>query len=343
MAKKKKKKIKKKTTQKAPAYPLATYIDDIQKQYEPIIKEVTSRKKILDETAARIIEARKSQKSIMESASRPLASAIAARQEILDRYNNIIGVNQFSEDIDKESEEFVDELIELRKFIPIELNPTTQDYINKLLDNMGANSNFYNNAVLNLSHFYIFCLHSLMVKVYRNAERFKHLQYLKEITKKPEKCELNLKNLGHSIFNRIEPEAVIFLFYYLGIDSHSHIFQCNNDIFDARHEIAHFNEKVFSYDKYQDVRNLIESNLKELFQKAYKYMKESLCAEIIEYNNAGSLDDQSYDAIFEEINQRYYITHFDYELLADRLTSRRPKTNYYILKYAIEQLGIEKQ
>lgn len=314
MAKKKEEKNKKKASNSNPAQPIIDQVNYAQKQYKTFINSANHIKNLTKQITAPI-----------------------------DQYKKIFNVIPVEKSEYIEADNIEDDLYELKKFIPIELNPTTQDYIDKLLDNMGANSNFFNNAVLNLSHFYIFCLHGLLVKIYRNTERFKHLQYLKEITKKPVNCELNLKDFEHNIFNRIEPEAIVFLFYYLEIDSHSHIFQRNTDIFNARHEIAHFNEKIFSYDKYQEVRTLIESNLSELFHKAYKYMKESLCAEIIEYNNSGSLDNQSYEAVFEEINQRYYITYFDYEMLANRLTSHKPKTNYYILKYVVEQLGIEKQ
>ena len=181
----------------------------------------------------------------------------------------------------------------------------------------------------------------MMIKVYRHEKRFEHLKYLKEITKKPENNDLNLETFEHSIFNGIEREAIIFLFHYLNINSHSHIFQRNKDIFDSRNEIAHFNEQVFSYDRYEDVRSSVENNLRELSCKAYKHTKESLFTGISDYTKKRLLDDENYITVFEEINQRHYITYYDYEMLANRLTSQKPKTNYYTLKYATEQLGIE--
>ena len=335
----------KKTTPKASVEKLAEHAQRLQSQQEAMITSTAN--KLLEPYNNATKAVRKISEQIIDPVKREQNSynQMIERLIELSRPEQLIRMGEIRGYISKERESTAEDLYELKKFIPIELNPVTQNYIDKLLDNMGANSDFYNNAVLNLSHFYIFCLHCLMIKVYRHEERFKHLQYLKEIakefTRKFEITNSDLKSLDHSVFNGIEREAIVFLFHYLGIDSHSHIFQRNNDIFGARNEIAHFNEKVFSVDRYQEVRSSIENNLIELFQKSYKHLKESLFAEISAYYKGGSLDNESYPAIFEEINQQYYVTYCDYEMLASRLTSQKPKTNYYILKYANEQLGIE--
>jgi len=127
----------------------------------------------------------------------------------------------------------------------------------------------------------------------------------------------------------------------IGIDKDSHLYSKNKRIFDLRNDIAHFNEQILGLDRYEEIRFDIQSNLAELSKKAYKFTKESLFKEIRTYMKAGSLDDESYVAVFEEINQQYYVTYNDYEMLASRLSSLKPKTNYYTLKYATEQLGIE--
>ena len=355
MAKEPKKETEKKKPKKSSAANLIEYIQKVQSEKEAMLK---SAEKVLaplksaeaiQKIAAQLTTPAKTAEAI-QNATNQVADALQEakdRQEAARRFialyerDKLLGIQPPAEPPSRPNESTDDDLYDLKKFIPIELNPTTQNYIDKLLDNMGANSNFYNNAVLNLSHFYIFCLHCLMIKLYRDEERFKHLQYLKEIIKKPEHCDLDLEDFEHSVFNGIEREAMRFLFYYLAIDSHSHIFQRNKDIFDARNEIAHFNEQVFSCDRYQDVKTSIESNLSELSQKAYKHTKETLFAEIKAYVKTGSLDDENYATVLEEINQQYYITGYDYEMLTSRLTSHKPKPNYYILKYASDQLGMD--
>ena len=179
MAKKTKKKLKKKTRPTHSAQVLLEHAKRARKQYEPIIKMAEAKQKMLEQIAAPLKAATKAQMIAMQSALEPLRNAAAVRQRMVEQMSGIIPTSK-SELLGDETA--TDNLYELKKFIPIELNPSTQNYIDKLLDNMGTNSDFYNNAVLNLSHFYIFCIHCMLVKAYKHEERVELLGYLKKTT-----------------------------------------------------------------------------------------------------------------------------------------------------------------
>ncbi|OGI06915.1 MAG: hypothetical protein A2Y40_10215 [Candidatus Margulisbacteria bacterium GWF2_35_9] len=243
--------------------------------------------------------------------------------------------------------ETIDNIYELQKFMPIILEPTTQSYISKLLANMGAKSDFYNNAILNLSHYYIFCVHCMLVKIYKHVERIEFLDFIKKTADYFDKHKIDLEKLQHYAFNMIERDAIKFLFHMLKIDSTSDIYRDNTEIFNLRNEIAHFNEKVISAEQHEKILNHIVKNLTKLSEKMYPFVKDSLFVEINSLLKKALVDDSNYSAYLEEINRKFYITPYDYEILyknigqSTNLRKDKKKPNYYILKYATEYLSIE--
>ena len=240
----------------------------------------------------------------------------------------------------------IEEVNDLYNYIPIKMANQTSDYITALLDNMVANNDFYNNAVMNITQCYVFCIHSLLVKLYKNEDNVSLLKYLKNsgcYFNKDKDIEGNnvqhieADNLNHYLFNKIERDAVRLLFHLLGVDKGSDIFQNNNIIFDCRNDMAHFNERIIRYDRFIEVINLISDNLKRLHEKAYKYTKEKIISEI----KKTDIDEANYVIVVDTINLNHYVTTYDYMLLDSRLKSITPKTNYYIKKYASEILGLD--
>lgn len=240
--------------------------------------------------------------------------------------------------------------IELWDFLPLNQK---HEYAVQLLNNcvVRRDSEFYNNSVLNICHFYTYTLHCLLCKLYLlEDENIQLLQYIqvtnrvfngKDDNRKFPK--ITSKDVQQTLFNAIEKDAIYYFFHLLNIDQDNQIFKRHIDIFNDRNTVAHLNYSFYSRDKFNTLLQNIQINLKELSKKMYLKMKKKITSELYELEKRKLISEDDYLPQIESINQQYYLNLFDYKLIMQNKVIEEPlKQNYkkYLKLYINEHLQL---
>lgn len=243
------------------------------------------------------------------------------------------------------------DLEELKGYLPLNMK---NSYFEVVFENLLIieESNFYNNAVINLTHFYNYILHCFLVQIYHTSENRVLLKYLQKTTSslnsKDNSRKINLEDyFDTSTFSNVEKDAINYFFHILNFCENSHLYQRNQAIYDLRNSAAHLNMDIINRNRFDEFAEKIQSNLKELLEKTYKNTKELLFKELKENIKNGLLiDDTDRLTIFEEINSNYCISLNFYKLFFkyNKFESVQPNTPLYYIKDFIENdLRLEKE
>ncbi|WP_413854053.1 hypothetical protein [Candidatus Ruminimicrobium bovinum] len=242
------------------------------------------------------------------------------------------------------------ELDELKSFLPLNIrNP----YFLVMFENMllVENSDFYNNAIINITHFYNFILHCFLFQIYYVDENLELLKYLQKTTgilnSKDGSKKIDIsKDFDIAYFSNIEKDAINYFLHIFKLDKSSHLCQKNQEIFDLRNSAAHLNMDIINHNRFEYFIAKVQENIEEIFEKVYKYTKKIIITELAKAIKKKRIDESSYVQIFEEINRNYYISINFYKLFFKNNKIDNPKTNspnYYIKKYIKEYLQLEEK
>lgn len=243
------------------------------------------------------------------------------------------------------------DLEDLKNYLPLNMK---NSYFQIMFENLliVEESNFYNSAVINLTHFYNYILHCFLVQIYHLEENRELLKYLQKTTNVLNSRDNNRRiNLEESFdtksFSNIEKDSINYFFHILNLCENSHLCQKNQAIFDLRNSAAHLNMDIINRSRFDDFVDKIQYNLKELLNKTYKTTKELIIKELRENIKSELLsDDSDRLAIFEEINSTYCISQNFYKLFLkyNKFENVQPNTPLYYIKNFIEKdLGMERE
>lgn len=243
-----------------------------------------------------------------------------------------------------------EDLVELYDFLPLNQK---HEYAIQLLNNciVQKDTEFYNNSVLNICHFYTYALHCLLCKLYLlEDESIQLLQYIQVTTRvfdgrdsSRKFSKITSKEIEQTLFNAIEKDAICYFFHLLDIDRDNQVFKRHTDIFDDRNAVAHLNYSLYSRDKFDQLLENIRTNLQELSKKMYSKVKKKITKELYDLNKRKLLSEEDYLAQFESLNQQYYLNLYDYKLMVQNKLIKEPlKQNYktYLKLYIKEYLQL---
>ena len=239
---------------------------------------------------------------------------------------------------------------ELKEYLPLNMR---NSYFEIMFENLLLieETEFYNNAVINLTHFYNFVLHCFLLQVYYSEENRVLLKYLQKTT-----GSLNSRDNGKiinleesfdlNIFCNVEKDSIKYFFHILGFSENSHLCQKNQAIFDLRNSAAHLNMDIINKNRFDDFINKIQYNFDALLEKTYKNTKALIFKDLKEAINEERIDEYLYPQIFEEINNVYNVSIKFYKLFLkynnfENVTDNAPL--YYMKKYILETLSLEKE
>ncbi len=250
-------------------------------------------------------------------------------------------------------------IIEIKKFLPIITDDNVIPYFEKMFQNLCIieGSEFYNNAILNLTHFYNYLIRAYLVRLYNSCDdNILLLKYLQTT----ESC-LNptYSNSGEndniyidtksdiSTFKAKERRAIRYFFHILNIDENSCIFKYNEKIFKKRNNVAHLQYSNITKEEFDEFSQNILLGLTNIVIKLIPTTKQIIIANIENYKNQDLISDEIYDIqnVIEEINKEYYISEMDYYLINKQdgsIKSASKNSNlYFVKRYCNEVLGIE--
>lgn len=239
-------------------------------------------------------------------------------------------------------------LSELKEYLPLNMR---NSYFEIMFENLllVEETEFYNNAIVNLTHFYNFVLHCLLLQVYFSEENRVLLKYLQKTTGSLNSRDndkiINLEErFDLKTFCNIEKDSIKYFFHILGFCENSHLCQKNQTIFDLRNSAAHLNMDIINKNRFDDFISKIQYNLEALLKKTYKYTKDLIFKELKEAIKENRIDDFLYPQIFEEINPIYCVSLKFYKLFFKYNTFQNVQNNsplYYMQKYLQEVLSLE--
>lgn len=243
-----------------------------------------------------------------------------------------------------------DDLSELKEYLPLNMkNP----YFNIMFENLLFidDTGFYNNAVINLTHFYNYILHCFLVQIYYSEENRNLLKYLQHTTgslnSRDNQKQIKLdEQFDANSFSNVEKNTINYFFHIFNLCSNSHLCKNNNEIFDLRNSAAHLNMDIINENRFNSFIEKIKDNLNKLLNKTYKYSKKLLEQELSEAIKEGRIDEGSYPEIIEDINYMYGLSQNFYKLILHHNKFEHVKINspqYYEQKYIEEVLGIERE
>ena len=243
------------------------------------------------------------------------------------------------------------ELEDLKGYLPLNMK---NSYFRIMFENLIVveKSDFYNNAVINLTHFYNYILHCFLVQIYYSEENRELLKYLQKTTgslnSRDNNKKINLEErFDTSSFFNIEKDAINYFFHIFNFCENSHLCQKNQAIFDLRNSAAHLNMDIINHSRFNDFVAKIQYNLNELLKKTYKTTKELIFRELKEnIKNGLLLDDMDRLSVFEEINSLYCVSLNFYKLFLrqNRFENMQQNTPlYHIKKYIEEDLNLERE
>ena len=130
-----------------------------------------------------------------------------------------------------------EDISELWDFLPLDAEIS---YPNFLLQNciIRKDTEFYNNATLNICHFYNYILHTYLCRLYlandNNIELLKYIQLTKNVFSKKDGSRKDIiiccENINLNLFTEIEKEAINYFYHILN--------------FDKSHQIGSFKPKL---------------------------------------------------------------------------------------------------
>ncbi len=248
--------------------------------------------------------------------------------------SGVKAVNNYSWD-----EDILSVLAELQFYCPLILEEQTQDYTSNLFESGYTNNGFYNNLYLNMYLFYIFILHSYLVRIYKFSMDDKSLHILQKmkIIAKKEKDELKLETIKHNIFNSLEKDSLKHIAFLLNCEDDTNFSKRHSDIFMLRDNICHFNEIKISKEIFFEHIDKILENLNLIQKCIYKQTKQLIYDEIEQAVNNNLIDESNYELYFEQLNLSYYLNYFDYISLMESgyfSTIEDNETKKFMFKYA---------
>lgn len=239
-----------------------------------------------------------------------------------------------------------DEIYELKDYLPLNVNNM---YFEKMFKNLLVikETDFYNNVVIGLTHFYIYILHCLLLQLYHADDTHKDLlKYLQTtagcLNSKDGKILIDLEERFDILsFRQKEKESIDYFLHILSMNKGSHLCQKHQKIIDIRNKAAHLNFEIISINEFDIFLMLISENLYELLKLIYKYSKNTVINELKESIKENRIDEEFFTPIFDEINQINHIsTNFYRQFLKyNKFENVQPKTpNFYLEKYIKEEL-----
>lgn len=242
-----------------------------------------------------------------------------------------------------------EDISELWDFLPLN-NPDT--YPSKLLLSCFARKDleFFNNAALNITHFYHYILHILLCRLYlandKNLELLAYIQKTKEVFSGKDRRRnviISPETVNTNLFIEIERDAINYFFHILKFDKSQREVEINQKIIDIRNSVAHLNYIPLTQEGFMQLKENILHNLNFLFPKIYKAtnLKNIISSEFKQRFKTTSSYDESLLAI-EEMNAKHYLTKFDYILMVKNKLFVDVKPNSYkkhLQKYIESSLG----
>lgn len=244
-----------------------------------------------------------------------------------------------------------EDISELWDFLPLSAKDVYPEYIlrNCFIRN---NTDFYNNASLNICHFYNYILHTYLCRLYladeNNIELLKYIQLTKEVFSRKDGSRRDLticcENINLNLFTEIEKEAINYFYHILHFDKSHQISKKHQHIIDIRNSVAHLNYTVINRDVFLSLRSDIVEVLSFIANKIYQNTRKIIYEELDDRVRRGLLDKDNYQIYFDEISQKHYFSGHDYQLMKDKGLLKDIKENsykYFIKLYIGNFLGIE--
>lgn len=243
-----------------------------------------------------------------------------------------------------------EELYELKEYLPIN---TSNKFFAVMFSNLLVvkESDFYNNAVINLAHFYNYILHNLLVRLYNCDCNYIELLHYLQLTEAclnsndGQKIELKKdKKIDIYTFKNKEKNAINYFFHILGLDRTSQIYKNNQLIFDKRNLSAHLNYQIINSEMFDEFLTLISINLNFILEKMYKCTKQLIVDDLLVGIRKHLILKNDYESFFEQINIDYNLSINDYKLIIRKNYLKNIKENtpkYYISQYVQNVLGLE--
>jgi len=248
----------------------------------------------------------------------------------------------------KLSDESCEKLSNIMQYCPIFLETQTREYIRNLFESGFSTNGFYNNIYLNMYQYYIFILHSFLVRAYKFYvdDKSLHVLHKMKIIGKKIKDNLKIENIKHNTFNSLEKDSVKHLSYLLDFEEDTNFQKRHSDIFALRDNVSHFNEFSITENLFNEYIDKMIDNITLIQQFLYKKTKETIYDEINSTVSNDLIDDTNYNLYFEDLNKKYYLTYFDYQSLkTSGYLNDIPNniTKAYIKKYIEETLQLEEK
>lgn len=243
-----------------------------------------------------------------------------------------------------------EELYDLKEYLPIN---TSNNFFIVMFSNLLVvkDSDFYNNAVINLAHFYNYILHNLLVRLYNSncnhLELLHYLQLTEACLNSNDGQKIDLpkdKKIDIYTFKNKEKNAINYFFHILGFDKTSQIYKNNQLIFDKRNLSAHLNYQIINSEMFEEFLTLISTNLNFISEKMYKCTKQLIVNDLLIRIREHLILKDDYESFFEQINLDYNLSMKDYKLIIRKNYLKNIKENtpqYYISQYVQNVLGLE--
>ncbi len=246
-----------------------------------------------------------------------------------------------------------EDISELWDFMPLNAEDL---YPSFLLQNciLRQNTEFYNNATLNICHFYNYILHTFLCRLYladeAHIELLKYIQVTKEVFsgKDGRRRDINVccESINLKLFNEIEKEAINYFFHLLKFDKTHQIAKTHQEIIDIRNSVAHLNYISIRRDLFLELIKKIKKNLAFISEKLYHYTKTVFYEELDGAVRKNLMDNENYIEYMGEMNKKHYFSPNDYRLAKINGLLKAVKENsykYFIQKYIDEELLISEQ
>ena len=214
------------------------------------------------------------------------------------------------------------------------------------------NTEFYNNATLNVCHFYNYILHTYLCRLYladeKNVELLKYIQLTKEAFSRKDGSRKDVViccgNINLNLFTEIEKEAINYFYHILHFDKSHQISKKHQHVIDIRNSVAHLNYANINRDVFLSLISDIVEVLSFIADKIYHNTRTVIYEELDDRYRRGLLDTENYNIYFEEINHKHYFSKHDYQLMKDKGLLKDIKENsykYFIKLYIENYLDLE--
>lgn len=259
--------------------------------------------------------------------------------------------------INLEEDDIVSEII---KFLPKNTDDNAVPYFERMFQNLCiiGDSNFYNNAVLNLTHFYNYLVRTYLVRLYNsnesNIELLKYLQSTEDCLspiysngKEEDKTICIGDKTDIYTFRAKERKAIRYFFHILGIDEGSSIYKYNEEIFQKRNNVAHLQYTNVTEEEFNVFANNVLKALNQIVEKLSSITKKLIIDSIEDYKQKDLISDDIYDIqmVFETINKEFYLSEKDYYIInkQDGSIKNASETSFlfFVKRYCVEILNLD--